>query len=212
MAMKDTILAQLDFPNLFTIGGLTLSLFSVIYAIQNNFYAAIICMIFAGMVDLFDGLIARKIERTPLQSEVGKQLDSLVDVCSFGFSPAIFAYCFGLSDPYSLALLAAYAAMATLRLAYFNSTGLSIGGEDSFFTGLPVTYAALFIPLGFLSQFFLTDDIVRWLLKGVYLMLAIAMVSPISVIKIRGAWYGVFAVGAVLLTSVYGWALFQGTH
>ena len=205
--MKDTILGQLDFPNLFTIGGLALSLVSVIYAIQNNFYAAIICMIFAGMVDLFDGLIARQIKRTPLQAEVGKQLDSLVDVCSFGFSPAIFAYCFGLSDPYSLALLAAYAAMATLRLAYFNSVGLSIGndGEDSLFTGLPVTYAALFIPLGFLAQFFLADDIVRWLLKGIYLMLAIA-------IKIKGAWYGLFAVGAVLLTSVYGWALYQGMH
>ena len=212
MTRKNTILAQIDVPNFFTMTGLSLSFFSVTYAIQHNFYAAIICIIFAGIVDLFDGFIAKKIERTPLQSEIGQQLDSLVDVCSFGFSPAIFAYCFGLNDPFSLVLLAVYAAMATLRLAYFNCTGLSSSGEESFYTGLPVTYAALFIPLGLLSQFVLTDDIVQWLLKGIYLMLAIAMVSPISVIKPRGYWYGVFAVGAVVLTGVYGWALFQHTH
>ncbi|MEM9948452.1 MAG: CDP-alcohol phosphatidyltransferase family protein [Cyanobacteria bacterium P01_D01_bin.36] len=207
--MKHTILAQIDFPNFFTIGGLTLSFISVICAIQGSFYLAVICMIFAGMVDLLDGVIARRMERTALQADVGKQLDSLVDVCSFGCSPAIFAYCFGLQDPLSIALLALYAAMATLRLAYFNSTGLSASGENSFFTGLPVTYAAVFIPLGFLSQFFLSDTIVQWLLRGIYLLLAIAMVSTIPVIKIRGAWYGVFAVGAVLLTGVYGWAMFQ---
>jgi len=207
--MKNTILAQLDVPNLFTLGGLALSLSSVIYAIQGDFYWAIICMIFAGMVDLLDGVIARKMERSPLQAEVGKQLDSLVDVCSFGFAPAIFAYCFGLQDPWSVALLLFYAAMATLRLAYFNSTGLSASGEDSFFTGLPVTYAAVFIPLGFLCQFFLADTVVQWLLRGLYLFLAIAMVSTIQVIKIRGAGYGVFAAGAILLTSVYGWAILQ---
>jgi len=210
--MKDTIIAQLDFPNLFTIGGLILSLCSVIFAIQTNFYAAIICMILAGIVDLFDGLIARRTERTPLQAEVGKQLDSLVDACSFGLSPALFAYCFGLQDVYSVALLAFYAAMAILRLAYFNSTGLSTSGEESFFTGLPVTYAALFIPVGFLAQFFFADVTVQWLLRGIYLLLAIAMISPVRIIKIRGAWYGVFAAGTMLLTSTYGWALFQGLH
>lgn len=210
--LKSTILAQLDFPNLFTMGGLILSLISVVCAIQEKFYLAIICMIFAGMVDLLDGLIARQIERTPLQAEVGKQLDSLVDVCSFGFSPVIFAYCFGLQNPYSVAMLAFYAAMATLRLAYFNSTGLSASGAESFFTGLPVTYAALFIPVGFLSQFFLPDTIVQWLLRGIYLFLAVAMVSNIQVIKIKGVWYGVFAVGAIMLTSVYGWAIFQALY
>lgn len=207
--MKHTILAQLDFPNLFTLGGLTLSLLSVICAIQGNFYGAIIYMIFAGMVDLLDGLIARRTERTPLQADVGKQLDSLVDVCSFGFSPAIFAYRYGLQDPFSVALLAFYAAMATLRLAYFNTTGLSASGEDSFFTGLPVTYAALFVPLGFLSQFFLADTAVEWLLRGLYGVLAIAMVSTIQVVKVKGVWYGIFAAGAIVLTSVYGWAIFQ---
>jgi len=205
--MKNTILAQLDFPNAFTLCGLMLSFMSVMGAIQGNFDLAMICMIFAGMIDLLDGLIARQMERTPLQAEVGKQLDSLVDVCSFGFSPVIFAYCVGLQDLYSVAMLVFYAAMATLRLAYFNSTGLSTSGGDSFFTGLPVTYAALFIPVGFLSQFFLADVAVQWLLRGIYLLLAIAMVSTFQVIKIKGAGYGVFAAGAILLTSIYGWAM-----
>lgn len=208
--MPTPILRQLDLPNCFTLTGLMLSLISVIFAIQNNFYAALICMIYAGLTDMLDGVIARQMVRTELQSEVGKQLDSIVDVCSFGFAPAIFAYCFGLQDWLSVTILIFYVGVNALRLAYFNSTGLTSDAQEEYFTGLPVTYAALFIPLTFTASFFWSDSTMKLVLDGVYLLLAIAMVANFKMIKLRGIWYGIFALGAIALTGVYSWAIIMG--
>lgn len=204
------ILRQLDFANTLTLLGLMFSYLSVIFAIHKQFYAALICMILSGIIDLFDGYVARKSQRTELQSQVGKQLDSIVDVCSFGFAPATFAYCFGLSDAISVVLLIVYVAMNALRLAYFNSTGLSIEGGEEYFTGLPVTYAAMFIPLTFITSFFLADSTVKLILDFLYLLLAVAMVSNFKMLKIRGIWYGIFAFSALNLILVYSWAIMVG--
>lgn len=208
--MSSPILRQIDFPNAFTLTGLMLSFISVIFALQGQFYAAIICMIYAGFTDMLDGFVARQTKRTELQSEVGKQLDSIVDVCSFGFAPAIFAYSFGLHDPISISVLIFYIGMNALRLAYFNSTGLSQAGEEKYFTGLPVTYAAMFIPLTFTASFVLSGQTMKLVINGLYLFLAIAMVTDFKMIKIRGIWYGIFTLGALFLSAVYGWAIAVG--
>lgn len=94
-----------------------------------------------------------------------------------------------------------------LRLSYFNHQGLADRGEQEYFTGLPVTYAALFIPLFFTASFVLPQAQMKFVLDAVYLLLAIAMVADFKMLKLRGIWYGIFAVGAVALTGVYGWAI-----
>ncbi|NES01354.1 MAG: hypothetical protein F6J86_47645, partial [Symploca sp. SIO1B1] len=137
-------------------------------------------------------------------------LDSIVDVCSFGFAPAIFAYCFGLQDPLSIAVLIFYIGMNALRLAYFNSTGLSESEGEEYFTGLPVTYAAMFIPLTFTASFVLSNSTMKLVMNGLYLLLAIAMIIDFKMLKIRGIWYGIFALGSLALTAVYGWAIAVG--
>jgi CDP-diacylglycerol--serine O-phosphatidyltransferase len=197
------ILRQIDSANALTLLGLILSFFAVKFAIQEQFYAALICTIFAGLTDLFDGLVARRLVRTELQSQAGKQLDSLVDLCSFGFASAIFAYCFGLRDPLSAVVAIAYLSATALRLAYFNYQGMSVAENKEYFTGLPVTYASLFIPLAFTASFFLPESVMIWILNGLYLMLAIAMTSGIKVLKLRGIWYGLFSLGGLTLTSIY---------
>ncbi len=208
--MPSPILRQLDFPNIFTLTGLIISLLSAIFAIQGNFYLAAICLIYAGLTDMLDGVVARSMQRTQLQSEVGKQLDSIVDVCSFGFAPAIFAYCFGLQDIFSITLLIFYVAINGLRLSYFNSTGLISNEKEEYFTGLPVTYAALFITLAFTASVFVSHFVMKLILDGVYFLLAVAMIANFKMIKITGIWYGIFAVGAIALTGFYGWAMIWG--
>lgn len=104
--MFSPILRQLDLANTLTLTGLIVSFCSAIFVVRGQFYVAIVLMMVAGIIDLFDGLVARKIIRTDLQADVGKQLDSLVDVCSFGFAPAIFAYCYGLNGPIAIDKLA----------------------------------------------------------------------------------------------------------
>jgi CDP-diacylglycerol---serine O-phosphatidyltransferase len=205
--MFSPILRQLDLANSLTLTGLFLSFFTVVAAANGKFNLAIILLIYAGIIDLFDGFIASKVERNQLQAEAGKQLDSLVDLCSFGFAPALFAYCFGLRDWLSIAILILYLGANALRLAYFNHQGLADRGEQEYFTGLPVTYAALFIPLFFTASFVLPQTQMKFVLDAVYLLLAIAMVADFKMLKLRGIWYGIFAVGAVALTGVYGWAI-----
>ena len=203
--MFSPILKQLDLANSFTLTGLFVSFFAVILAINGNFYLAIICLIYAGIVDLFDGFVASKIERTELQAAAGKQLDSVVDLCSFGFAPALFAYCFGLRDWLSVTILAFYLGANALRLVYFNNRGLTEQGEQEYFTGLPVTYAALFIPTIFTASLVLTQLQMRFVLDGVYLLLAIAMVANFQIRKLRGIWYVIFGAGAIVLTGFYSY-------
>lgn len=198
------ILRQLDPANGLTLGGLTLSFLSVTFAVRGQIYPAILCMMYAGIADLFDGFVARRMHRSDLTKQVGKHLDSLVDVCSFGFAPAVFGYCFGLRDPLSVAILAAYVACNALRLAYYDSTGLE-GGTA--FTGLPVTYAALVIPVAFTANLAFATETTRWILLTTYPILGAMMVSGLRIPKPKGAWYGLFGLLALALTGVYVWAM-----
>lgn len=203
--MLSPILKQLDLANSFTLTGLAASFFAVVLATDERFNLAVICLIYAGMVDLLDGFVASKIDRTELQAAAGKQLDSVVDLCSFGFAPAVFAYCFGLRDWLSMAILIIYLAANALRLVYFNERGLLEREEQQYFTGLPVTYAALFIPIAFTAHFMLSQTQMKLVLDGVYLLLAIAMVADFKMPKLQGIWYVLFGIGAIILTGIYGY-------
>ena len=68
-------------PNMFTLVGVCIGLTSIKLAFDERFGLAIICIIVAGLIDGLDGRIARLIKGT---SQVGKELDSLTDVISFG--------------------------------------------------------------------------------------------------------------------------------
>lgn len=206
----ESILGQIDPANTMTLTGLLLSLLSMMLSIQGQFNGAIVCLIGAGVVDLFDGWVARRIARTSLQASVGQQLDSLVDVCSFGISPALFAYCAGLQATGSLLVLTLYVMATALRLAYFNSVGLSGESASEAFTGLPVTYAALFIPVVYSLHFLVGSELIQMILTVLYGLLAIAMVSPFKVRKLKGVWYGVFSLGAIVLSGVYVWGAIVG--
>jgi len=207
--MFGPILRQIDKVNAFTLSGLGLAILSVTFALQGQFPASLTCLIWCGMVDLFDGFLARKLKRTPTQGQVGQQLDSLVDLCAFGFAPALFGFCFGLRGAW-LVLLIAYACANAARLAYFNVAGLSGEGDQKYFTGLPVTYAALAFPLCFVVRFFASGDITRVVLVCTYAVLAVAMVSGAKIPKPRGVMYVLLPLLAVFMTGLYGWAIATG--
>lgn len=157
-----------------------------------------------------DGVIARKLERSELQAEVGKQLDSLVDLCAFGFAPALFAYCYGLSRPWELALLMLFLGANALRLAYFNSVGMGTDGQIRYFTGLPVTYSALFVPLIFALNFFLSAELMKGILSGLYLLMTGLMVSNLRIRKPRAMGYAFLLAIALVMSLVYALTLVRG--
>ena len=106
-------------PNILTLIGVCIGLTSIKFSFDGNFQLAVIAVIVAGVIDGLDGRIARLIKGT---SKVGKELDSLTDVISFGVAPAFIMYFWTLSELGRLGWLISliYVICVALRLARFN--------------------------------------------------------------------------------------------
>ena len=124
-------------PNMFTLVGVCIGLTSIKFAFDERFGLAIICIIVAGFIDGLDGRIARLIKGT---SQVGKELDSLTDVISFGVAPAFIMYFWQLNTLGRIGWLIClvYVICVALRLARFNvNSETQPSWKDNFFEGVP---------------------------------------------------------------------------
>jgi CDP-diacylglycerol--serine O-phosphatidyltransferase len=129
--------ARMILPNMLTLIGVCIGLTSIRFALSGEFHLAIIAIIFAALFDWLDGRIARLIKGT---SEVGKELDSLADVISFGVAPAFIMYFWTLSSLGRLGWLLCliYVICVALRLARFNvHSNQGPSWKDNFFEGVP---------------------------------------------------------------------------
>ncbi len=140
-------------PNTITLGNLAFGITGIVLTFETNMLGAAICMVLAAVLDFFDGLAARALG---VSGELGKQLDSLADMVTFGVLPAIMLfqyisigfgeYFIPISDrPIAHIVLEfsgfLYALFAALRLAKFN---IDESQSDSFI-GVPTPAAALFV-------------------------------------------------------------------
>jgi len=124
-------------PNMFTLIGVCIGLSSIKFALDEKFTLSIIAIIVAAIIDGLDGRIARLIQGT---SKVGKELDSLTDVISFGVAPAFIMYFWKLNELGRIGWLICliYVVCVALRLARFNvNTGKEPSWRDNFFEGVP---------------------------------------------------------------------------
>ena len=124
-------------PNIFTLVGVCIGLSSIKFAFDGKFALSIIAIIVAAIIDGLDGRIARLIKGT---SKVGKELDSLTDVISFGVAPAFIMYFWKLNELGRVGWLIClvYVICVTLRLARYNITsGNESSWRDNFFEGIP---------------------------------------------------------------------------
>jgi len=129
--------ARMILPNMLTLIGVCIGLTSIRFALSGEFHLAIIAIIFAALFDWLDGRIARLIKGT---SEVGKELDSLADVISFGVAPAFIMYFWTLSSlgKFGWLLCLIYVSCVALRLARFNvNSNQEPSWKDNFFEGVP---------------------------------------------------------------------------
>ena len=124
-------------PNTLTLIGVCIGLSSIKFALDLKYEHAIIAIVFAALIDGLDGRIARLIKGT---SKVGKELDSLTDVISFGVAPAFIMYFWSLNNlgKFGWLLCLIYVVCVTLRLARFNVTSNEVPSwKDNFFEGIP---------------------------------------------------------------------------
>ncbi|MDA9628774.1 CDP-diacylglycerol--serine O-phosphatidyltransferase [Candidatus Pelagibacter sp.] len=129
--------ARVILPNMLTLIGVCIGLTSIRFSFNAQFDLAIIAIIFAALFDWLDGRIARLIKGT---SEVGKELDSLADVISFGVAPAFIMYFWTLSSlgKFGWLLCLIYVSCVALRLARFNvNSNQEPSWKDNFFEGVP---------------------------------------------------------------------------
>ena len=129
--------ARMILPNMLTLIGVCIGLTSIRFALDGRFEFAIIAIIFAALIDGLDGRIARLIKGT---SKVGKELDSLTDMISFGVAPAFIMYFWKLNSlgRFGWLLCLVFVICVALRLARFNvNSNQEPSWRDNFFEGVP---------------------------------------------------------------------------
>jgi len=138
-----------NIPNFITILNLTAGCFSIVSVFDNNIFMASIFIFASAIFDFLDGTFARILNA---KSEIGKQLDSLADIVSFGVAPGMIVYqllnksnflIIPDNTAFQFLVFAAFLipAFSAIRLAKFN---LDVNQSDSFI-GLPVPANAIFI-------------------------------------------------------------------
>jgi CDP-diacylglycerol---serine O-phosphatidyltransferase len=129
--------ARVILPNMLTLIGVCIGLTSIRFALEGKFEFAIIAIIFAALIDGLDGRIARLIKGT---SKVGKELDSLTDMISFGVAPAFIMFFWKLNTlgRFGWLVCLIYVICVALRLARFNvNSNQDSSWKDNFFEGVP---------------------------------------------------------------------------
>jgi len=192
----------LDLANALTLAGLVAAVACALLAIQGHLAYAVVALMVSGVCDLFDGVVARRLNRSPDQQNFGGRLDSIVDACSFGFAPVVLMYSAGLNGIVEVLLLLFFILCVVWRLAFFDMIGLQSVGKQRYFIGLPVTYVAMILPLAFLAGFWG----MLWLRGCVAVAvvgLALAMVSTVRIRKPSGVFYLIFPASGLALAFVF---------
>ncbi len=193
-----------DLPNICSLSGLLSAFLGIYFAIQGNIYFAVIGGLWAVLFDWLDGLIASKMKgRTSDDSAFGAQLDSLIDIVSFGVLPAIILLSYTNYYLWTLPVAFAIIAGCAIRLSYFNVYGLT-GGKT--YTGLSVDFNGLIVSFVFLFEVLFTKETFSIGLAMVMVAIVVLNLSSIQIPKFSKKWVigiAAYVIGmTIYLTSI----------
>ncbi len=171
---------------------LLISSVGVCFAMSDDPFAAILCLLASGVCDMFDGKIARTRQKsTDEERRFGIQLDSLCDIVCFGVLPAAIGV-----SVVSQSGAIRYAAWGTgallilcglIRLAYFNVTEetrqASGQGRRTHFEGLPITSSAVIFPFAYTVSLLVG----AWVYVAFAAVTAVCFITPFRLRKPYGA-------------------------
>lgn len=165
--------------------GMLTGLYGITQVMASNRMAALICLMVAGVCDMFDGKVASTRQRTKSEKRFGIQIDSLSDLICFGVLPAFIVY-----EAYKGVLRfvpsGLYVLCALIRLAWFNVDEEERQEKDAksrrVYRGLPVTLSAAIIPIvmGICGRLNLDAGIVG---ACTLVIMAIAFITPFKLQK-----------------------------
>ena len=141
-----------DYTVLATYLSLAFGVSGILAAMNGSPYSALLCLMVSGLLDAFDGRIARtKKNRTEQEKRFGIQIDSLNDVVCFGVLPGVIGASLGGGEWWLRASVLFYILAALIRLAYFNVTEeerqSATNEHRHYYLGVPVTAASFVMPL-----------------------------------------------------------------
>jgi CDP-diacylglycerol--serine O-phosphatidyltransferase len=196
-----------DLPNICSLLGLLSAVLGIYFAIGGNFPAAIIGVLWAVLFDWYDGIIARKMKnRTEVQGVFGAQLDSLIDIVSFGILPAIILLSYGNYNVLYIPGAFVIIATSAIRLSYFNVHGLI---DSKTYKGLALDNNVLILAFVFLFESFFTHFTFSILLYVILMILSVFNLSSINTPKFGGKWVYVLVIYVLILTLVFGWIFYK---
>lgn len=203
-----TILSYVkDLPNICSLSGLACTIVAIYCSITGLYAAAMIGMVWAVAFDWADGLVARRMQgRTGDDSTFGGQLDVLIDIVSYGVTPAILLMSYGNFELIYLPGAFLMVAASALRLSYFSTFGLA-GGKS--YTGLALDNNSLILVAVFLLEGTISQSAFSVVLYVSSVGLAALNVSQIKTPKLSGKPMNVFILAAytLIITAIYSWKL-----
>lgn len=192
-------------PNLLTLCNLLSGCAGVVFAVRGNFSAVLICLIVSEFFDFFDGFSARALDA---YSEIGKQLDSLADLVSFGLCPSVCLFSWYViahpEIPFLRWLPFLLTAASALRLAKFNIDTR----QATSFLGLATSGCALLLtPLAVYA--FYTEGFLHILMGTVWFIPVLTLVFsfllvcefPMFSLKKMTGQLKAFIVGSLILLA-----------
>ncbi len=183
--------------------GTSVAILGIWFVWQRNMNLAFVCLIWAGVLDLLDGPVARSIQRTDEEKRFGILLDTVSDVVSFLVFPVVICLGLGMSAPAYVPIYALYVICGLARLSDFTSE--QNDQPVRYYRGLPVTYAALIFPFVYLAHRFMPLYIHGILYFISFILVGILFILPIKVHKPRTFGIACFGILAIVLSVWYLW-------
>ena len=196
-----------DLPNICSLLGLLSAMVGIYFAIKGNFPASIICVLWAVLFDWYDGIIARKMKgRTKEQGVFGVQLDSMIDIVSFGILPAVLLLSYGNYSAWFMPGAFIIVAAIAIRLSYFNIYGLI---DSKTYMGLAVDNNVLILAFVFLFESFFSHTVFSIILYTLLMVLSVLNLASIRTHKFGEKWIYALIAYVFVMTSIFGWILWS---
>lgn len=167
---------------------------------DRSFILALLCLMIAGIMDMFDGKVAStKKNRSDFEKLFGIQIDSMADIISYGVFPSLIVYKLAIGDIHypvehpiqariAICICAIYLLSALIRLSYFNVDEMERQTKTTEsrheYKGLPVTSVAIVLPVVFITSYFMGNarpPILPCL--GLLLLMSILFITPFKMPK-----------------------------
>lgn len=194
--MKRYFIGVYNLANCVTFLGIAAAVVGICFADQPKI--AMLMLLLSGICDLFDGRVARSFKRTDTEKRFGIQLDSFADTVSFVIFPAVFLVT-QTRMVWTVLLAIVYVFAGVTRLCWFDIT---TDGNTKYFSGVPVTYMGLFLPLLYAVHALTHFPGITVAAAALMLVMAVLFVLNIRVKKPGGVWYAVFTILALLTGAV----------